>query len=101
MGQQSTSYQRCNKKSLNRKSMLTRYALSFVTLCVDMSTQIKQGFLLKKYQLQIKNAVVDWVYQLQKFLKHVARELPRRKHTTFRTWRKFQIKNTSPLLGEN
>jgi hypothetical protein len=66
-----------------------------------MSTQIKQGLLLKKYQLQITNAIVDWVYQLQKFLKHVARELPRRKHTTFRTRQKFEIKNTSPLLRGN
>jgi len=30
-----------------------------------------------------------------------AEELPKRKHTTFRTRRKFEIKNTSPLWGGN
>jgi len=30
-----------------------------------------------------------------------AGELPRRKHTIFRTWQKFEIKNTSPLWGGN
>jgi len=30
-----------------------------------------------------------------------ARELPRRKHTTFRTQQKFEIKNNSPLWGGN
>jgi hypothetical protein len=41
-----------------------------------MSTQIKQSLLLKQYQLQIKFAIVDWVYQLQKFFKHVATKDP-------------------------
>jgi hypothetical protein len=27
-----------------------------------------------------------------------AGELPRRKHTTFRTWRKFEIKNTRMMF---
>jgi len=30
-----------------------------------------------------------------------AGELPRRKYTTYRTRRKFEIKNTSPPWGEN
>jgi len=30
-----------------------------------------------------------------------ARELPRRKHTTFKTQQKFEIKNTSLLWGAN
>ena len=34
--------------------------------------KIKQSLLLKKYQIQIKFAIVDWVYQWQKCLKHVA-----------------------------
>lgn len=37
-----------------------------------MSTQIQRSLLLKKYQHQIKFIIVDWVYQLQKFVKHVA-----------------------------
>jgi hypothetical protein len=30
-----------------------------------------------------------------------AGELPRKKHTTYRTWQKFEIKNTSSLWGGN
>jgi hypothetical protein len=101
MGQQSTSYQRCNKKKFTQEEYVNKICISFVTLCVNTSTQIKQGLLLKKHQLQIKNAIVDWVYQLQKFLKHVAGESPRRKHTTSRTRRKFEINNISPLSGGN
>ena len=55
---------------------VNKKCISFVPLCVNMSTQIKQSLLLKQYQLQIKFAIVDWVYQLQKFLKHVATKDP-------------------------
>ena len=37
----------------------------------------------------------------RRHIKFRSRGISRRKHTTFRTWRKFEIKNTSSLWGGN
>jgi len=51
------------KKKFKYEEYVNKICISFVTLCVNMSTQIKQSLLFKEYPLQIKFAVVDWVCQ--------------------------------------